>query len=210
MRIVCLSDTHTRHKRIEVPSGDILIHAGDFTGQGEIWETENFLDWFSKLPHKHKIFIAGNHDYLFEQMPEIARSFIPPSVIYLQDSQTVVEGLRIYGAPWQPRFLNWAFNVDRGLLWKKWAKIPEGIDILVTHGPPSEGLGGVLEDGEDVGDEELLERIKVVKPRLHVSGHIHCGNGKREKYGVTFVNAAICTEEYQPTQKPIVVDLSDK
>lgn len=207
MRIVCLSDTHTRHKRIEVPSGDILIHAGDFTGRGEVWELKNFFDWFSKLPHKHKIFIAGNHDISFEEIPEVARSFIPPSVIYLQDSQTVAEGLRIYGAPWQPRFLNWAFNVDRGLLWKKWAKIPEGIDILVTHGPPSEGLGGVLEDGEDVGDEELLERIKVVKPRLHVSGHIHCGNGKREKYGVTFVNAAICTEEYQPTQKPIVVDL---
>lgn len=207
MRIVAISDTHTRHKYIDVPPGDILIHAGDFCGHGDLWEARNFFDWFSKLPHKHKICIAGNHDVLFEKMPEIALSLVPPGVVYLQDNLTVAGGLKIYGSPWQPRFLNWAFNIDRGLLWKKWAKIPEGVDILVTHGPPSDKLGGVLEDGEDVGDEELLERIKVIKPRVHVSGHIHCGNGKREKFGITFVNAAICTEEYQPIQKPIVVDL---
>lgn len=208
MRIVAISDTHTRHKQIVVPPGDILIHAGDFSGRGDLWEANNFFEWFSKLPHKHKICIAGNHDRAFEMYSKDARALVPPGVIYLQDQETTVEGLRIYGAPWQPRFLNWAFNIDRGLLWKKWAKIPEGTDILVTHGPPSDNLGGMLEgDLEDVGDEELLERIKAVKPRLHVSGHIHCGNGKREKYGVTFVNAAICTEDYQPTQKPIVVDL---
>lgn len=207
MKIICTSDTHGYHGRIEIPEGDILIHAGDLTGRGELWQTRNFLDWFSKQPHKHKIFIAGNHDYLFENKPEIARSLIPPGVVYLQDSMVEADGLKIYGAPWQPEFLNWAFNIERGLLWKKWKKIPEGIDILVTHGPPSDDLGGILEYGEEVGDEELLERIKVVKPKLHVSGHIHCGYGKREKYGVVFVNAAACDEQYKPIQKPIVVDL---
>ena len=34
MKIVCISDTHNMHRRISVPSGDVLIHAGDATGQG--------------------------------------------------------------------------------------------------------------------------------------------------------------------------------
>ena len=211
MRIVCISDTHTRHNKIEIPKGDMIIHAGDFCGRGDLWEAKNFFEWFGKPPHKHKICIAGNHDRIVEELPEVALSFVPPGVIYLEDKQVIVEGFKIYGSPWQPEFLNWAFNIERGKLWKKWERIPEGTDILITHGPPSEGLGGILEDGvEDVGDEELLDRIKVIKPQLHVCGHVHCGNGKREKYGVTFVNAAICTEQYQPIQKPIVVDLEPR
>lgn len=31
MKIVCISDTHGRHWPLDIPDGDILIHAGDFT-----------------------------------------------------------------------------------------------------------------------------------------------------------------------------------
>ena len=34
MRIVCLSDTHNRHDRIEVPEGDLLLVATGFLGAG--------------------------------------------------------------------------------------------------------------------------------------------------------------------------------
>ena len=34
MRLVCISDTHTFHEDVNLPDGDILIHAGDFTNKG--------------------------------------------------------------------------------------------------------------------------------------------------------------------------------
>jgi len=214
MRVVCLSDTHTYHDQVKVPDGDILIHAGDFTYDGRPADVFAFLKWLSGQPHRHKIFIAGNHDVLFEKNPELMMSMVKdvveehPEVIYLQDQEATVEGLRIYGSPWQPFFQNWAFNIPRGQLWTKWKDIPDGLDILVTHGPPSGDLGGVLPKfKEEVGDPELLERIQQARPRLHVCGHIHCGHGRRERFGIIFVNAAICDEAYDPVESPIVVDL---
>ncbi len=65
MRIVCLSDTHNQHRNLDVPPGDILIHAGDSTFQGTLSEVSGFLRWINYLPHPHKILIAGNHDWLF-------------------------------------------------------------------------------------------------------------------------------------------------
>jgi Icc-related predicted phosphoesterase len=211
-RIVFISDTHLRHN-FEVPSGDILIHAGDLTGRGSISNNEVALalDWFSSLPHKHKIFIAGNHDWLFEKNPKEARELIPKNVIYLQDKEVTVEGLRIYGSPWTPEFMEWAFNLPRaeGDLQEKWAQIPLGIDILVTHGPPL----GILDKtrdtyqrpGQNVGCYDLRERIKIVKPRVHVFGHVHGQNGMATIEGTTFINAAICDEGYKESQGPISI-----
>ncbi len=38
MRIVCISDTHSMHREIVVPDGDMLIHAGDLTMKGSAGE----------------------------------------------------------------------------------------------------------------------------------------------------------------------------
>ncbi len=208
-RIVCLSDTHNCNGQIAVPDGDILIHAGDATITGTIDEIILFDYWFSGLPHKYKIFIAGNHDWLFETSPKYAQSLLT-DVIYLQDSSVEIEGLKIYGSPWQPRFFNWAFNLNRGReLAERWALIPDDVDILITHGPPN----GILDEVprkywiENTGCEELRKRVEEIRPRLHVFGHIHCGYGTEEKFGVKFINASNCDESYKPTNPPIVFDL---
>ena len=218
MRLVCISDTHTYHHQLDVPEGDVLIHAGDFSFNGRRREVWNFLGWFSTQPHPHKIFIAGNHERMFESDPEatavILKSF--EGLHYLQDRAVTIEGLKIYGSPWTPEFNNWAFNVKRGELHDKWAKIPTDVDVLVTHGPPSADLGGVIVhdpsvwgkvDPREVGDEELLEAIMRIKPRVHVCGHIHEGYGRRERDGVTFVNAANVNGEFKLVNPPIVVEL---
>src|SRR6478672_4215138 len=111
MKIVCLSDTHNCNEKIEVPGGDILIHAGDATINGTESEVEEFLAWFSRLPHRHKIFVAGNHDWLYEKNNRFARLLTANfNINYLQDFSTEIEGLKIYGSPWQPRYFDWAFN----------------------------------------------------------------------------------------------------
>jgi Icc-related predicted phosphoesterase len=214
-KIVCLSDTHNYSAEINVPDGDILIHAGDATVRGTVPEIEEFLAWFSALPHKSKIFVAGNHDWLYETNNRFARNLTADfKVKYLQDSFMEIDGLKIYGSPWQPRFFDWAFNLNRGAeMAEKWKWIPDDVNILITHGPPN----GILDEvpkkywTENAGCEELRKRVDEIsvfgKLKLHVFGHIHCGYGQREDFGVKFVNASICDESYEPTQLPIVVEL---
>lgn len=209
-RIVCLSDTHNCNRQIAVPAGDILIHSGDATVRGTVDEIIWFNEWFSKLPHRHKVFVAGNHDWLFESNNRLARTLLDSSIHYLEDSSVEIENLKIYGSPWQPRFFDWAFNLTRGAeLAEKWKLISADTDILITHGPPHGILDEVLTQYgvENAGCEELRKRVEQIRPRLHVFGHIHCGYGRTEKFGVNFINASTCNESYEPTNPAVVIDL---
>ena len=213
-RVVCISDTHNCNEEIVVPDGDLLIHAGDATTVGSVEQLRAFNRWFASLPHERKIFVAGNHDWMFERDNDLARRLLDSSIVYLQDSSTEIDGLKIYGSPWQPRFFDWAFNLNRGPeLAVKWAMIPDDIDILITHGPPNGILDLVPRKGwdENTGCEELRKRVeqiaKLGRLKLHAFGHIHCGYGVHEEFGVKFVNASTCDEQYSPTQPPIVADL---
>ncbi|MCS6873594.1 MAG: metallophosphatase domain-containing protein [Pyrinomonadaceae bacterium] len=211
MLIVCISDTH--NQRIDPPEGDILIHAGDATNEGTSEELKEFFDWFCSLPHKTKIFVAGNHDVLFEKDPETAKSFISDSTIYLQDTSVKINGIKIYGSPWQPVFFDWAFCLPRGKkLAEKWELIPDDVEILVTHCPPYGILDEVYKNGgtSHEGCEELRKRVEVLsrkRLKLHVFGHIHSGYGITKAFGVEFVNACICDEENIAKQKPIVIEI---
>lgn len=209
--VVCISDTHLRH-RFEIPAGDILIHAGDLTMSGSLQEVARALSWLASLPHRWKVFVAGNHDFLFEKEPQTARrlaeEYETAGLRYLQDEETVIDGIRIYGSPWQPWFMDWAFNLPRGAALKeKWDLIPDGLDILVTHGPPA-GILDRVPSGERVGCGDLLPAVKRIRPRYHVFGHIHCEHGVMKQEETTFVNACICDEAYNPTLPPVVFELS--
>jgi Icc-related predicted phosphoesterase len=210
MRIVLLSDTHGLHDRVVVPDGDILVHAGDLTPQGTLKEVMHVSGWLRSLPHKHKVVIAGNHDWLFERDPKLALEFLQgEGIVYLQDSEVTIEGLRFYGSPWQPWFCNWAFNVTRGALRPHWDKIPSGLDFLITHGPPM----GILDQAaphlgsEHVGCQELMEAIERAKPKYHVFGHLHGSSGIRRYENTTFINASVCNEAYQLANPPRVLEV---
>lgn len=209
-RIICLSDTHGRHN-FSVPDGDVLVHAGDLTMMGTEKQMLEVNAWLGTLPHPHKVIIAGNHDWGFQKEPLKFRQLIT-NAHYLQDSEVTVAGVRIFGQPWQPFFFDWAFNLPRGtLIRQKWDMIPQGIDVLLTHGP-AYGFGDWVQNGwnpngENVGCRDLLDAIIRARPKLHVSGHIHPGHGEYAGHGTIFVNAAICDDNYAPTQEPIVIDL---
>lgn len=208
MRIICISDTHSRHDHMEVPPGDILIHAGDATMSGRAEEIIKFNHWLGQLPHPYKILIAGNHDWLFETEPALAEGLIT-NAHYLRDSSVEIEGLKFYGSPWQPRFMHWAFNLSRGEeIKRKWDLIPDNTDVLITHGPPHGILDLVPRDSlgshENTECEELLLAVRKVKPKLHVFGHIHEGYGVARKSGITFVNACVCDAAYRPVNAAVV------
>ncbi len=140
MHIVCLSDTHDLHGQLQVPDGDLLIHAGDATMSGTPAQIEAFDRWLGRLPHRHKVVIAGNHDWAFQRTPTRARSLIRHAT-YLEHEEATVEGLRIWGSPWQPWFFDWVFNLQRGPeIAAKWARIPDGIHVLAR--PTRRGKAG--------------------------------------------------------------------
>jgi predicted phosphohydrolase len=189
MRIVCVSDTHGRHRDLTVPDGDLLVHAGDVTRRGELDTVADFDLWLGELPHPHKVVICGNHDFAFQEQPDAARGLIT-NAVYLEDSGATVGGLAVYGSPWQPWFFDWAFNLERGpALAAVWAKIPDRTDVLITHGPPA-GILDRTDRGELVGCRDLFDRVMEVRPRLHVFGHIHEAAGRLDIDGTTFVNAS--------------------
>lgn len=211
MRLLLLSDTHTLHRALDpLPDADIVLHAGDVSGYGTLPEIADFLAWFSALPHRHKIFIAGNHDFGFEREAAAAEALVPAGVTYLRDSAIEIAGLTIWGSPWQPWFLDWAFNLDRGPeLAEKWARIPEDVNVLVTHGPPQ----GILDltvgrPPEHAGCADLRARLsRLPRLRLHLFGHIHEGYGQATMGNCTFVNASICDLQYRPRNLPVVLEV---
>lgn len=207
-KIVVISDTHNQHDKVILPEGDIIVHAGDLTSRGYMTEVVSFMNWFEDLPYKHKIFIAGNHDFIFEEDPHwVLEEIRNRYFIYLEDETCLVEGINFYGSPWQPWFGNWAFNLDRGpRIAEKWSMIPLETDFLITHGPPA-GILDKIPEGEAAGCYNLLQRINVVQPQFHAFGHIHEGYGIHTTDKTTFINASICTRNYDPFNQPIVVEV---
>ena len=206
-RIVAISDTHGKHNHFRIPNGDVLIHAGDIMSFGrDSYEVRDFNGWLGDLPHKHKIVIAGNHDWLFETHRK-TRDLLT-NATYLDDSGIEILGLKLWGSPVQPEFMNWAFNRKRGDdIQKHWDLIPLNIDVLITHGPPAGFRDWTKLGNESLGCRNLRDTVAKIKPRLHIFGHIHGGYGE-DNNGVThFVNASLLNEAYQPTNAPIVIDL---
>ncbi|MEM9919561.1 MAG: metallophosphatase domain-containing protein [Bacteroidota bacterium] len=207
MRCVAISDTHGQHSSLQLPPGDLLIHAGDVAKAGGVNEIKDFLYWFAEQPHTHKVFIAGNHDFYFERAPESEiTTLIPDTIHYLNDSSTLIEGIKIHGSPVQPWFLDWAFNRQRGAdIDRHWQLIPEDTDILLTHGPPKNILDTTFRM-QSVGCEMLAAKIEAIRPKYNIFGHIHEAYGQLEQNGTTFINASVLNLRYQLVNAPVVFD----
>ena len=224
--IAAISDTHNLHHTLNIPECDILIHAGDATGKGTYKECIDFLLWMSSQTQcKHKIFVPGNHDFLFQGE---FREHVPGTVNVLIDQAITVQGLKIYGTPWQPFFYDWAFNgLEKRLgyeynykggpgpcspdhlhplLSSKFSLIPDDTNIIICHGPPRIGkLDLVSRTQEHVGSVELMKAIKRLPNFLAgFYGHIHSGYGKVVDGKATHYNVSICDKSYAP-RNPITL-----
>lgn len=207
MKITAISDTHEKHNYIDsIEETDVLIHAGDVTGNGSTRKLNLFLDWIETQEYEDCIIIAGNHDYCFEDDDTIARNMLEGRDIhYLFDDRITINGLKFYGTPWQPYFCNWAFNIrSEEKLAKKYSKIPDDTDILITHTPPYKILDKSIHGNEHTGSEALREKVFDVQPKVHIFGHIHEEYGKAQVNGIKFINASSLGENYQVVNDPMV------
>jgi Icc-related predicted phosphoesterase len=217
MRLVITSDCHGQLQKAELPSGDILILAGDVlpnrfsNPQQDAWFQLNELQaldrYCGSLKYSRVLLIAGNHDWLFE-IDKRAHLTLE-NITYLEDSGVEIGGVKFYGSPHQPWFHSWAFNLPRSgrELAHYWSLIPDDTDVLITHGPPWGILDRPFGAEEHVGCELLLERVEAVRPQVHAFGHIHGSYGQTRIGETCFINASLCSESYRPVNPPQVIEL---
>lgn len=212
-KLVFISDTHLTKPKL--PEGDILIHCGDLTYDGTFGQVQQAIEWLGEQDFEEILLTPGNHDWLFQWNIDAARELCKKhNVTVLIDELLDVDGIKFYGSPWQPEFYDWAFNCGRTLeeaaiknipyIKDKWDLIPEGVDVLFTHGP-AKGILDFVPRGEHVGCVELLHAIHRVKPLIHACGHIHYSYGEKFVDGVHFINASTCDERYKAVNAPIIV-----
>jgi predicted phosphohydrolase len=202
MLIDCISDLHGYSP--ELKGGDLLIIAGDLTARDTISEYDRFVLWLRELPYRCKVVIAGNHDGLIEKGKVMLNDHLR-NIHYLCDSGMEFEGLRIWGSPYTPVFESWYFMRNRGRdIRAHWDLIPNGIDILATHGPPMDILDET-EDGIHAGCKDLRITVQErVKPHIHCFGHIHeKGGSVYELDGITYANCSYVDERYRPVNSSI-------
>jgi len=191
------------------PEADVAVCAGDFTYLGDLTEVVRFNTFFRSLPYKHKILIAGNHCRSFYNNNAFTRQFVQ-DITYLQDSGVEIDGVKFWGTPWSPTFMDWFFMDSEEGLTERYKKIPDDTDIIISHSPPYDILDET-KDHKKIGSKALLSRIKEIKPKFVIFGHNHEGYGKITKTIdgklVTFLNCSSMDEEYNIVNQPVLIEI---
>jgi Icc-related predicted phosphoesterase len=199
MKILHISDTHSHHRELpDLPGADVIIHSGDMCFAGTADEFSDFADWFCGLDYKYKLFIAGNHDcILHEADAGKLQSLLPENVAYLCNSGVEIDGVKFWGIPFMLEM--------RSDYRTELAKIPSGIDVLITHNPPY----GILDFSDNInyGCVDLLQTVLKIKPYYHLFGHVHDAFGIEKSIHTTYVNAALMNEDYEVVNKAVLLEI---
>jgi hypothetical protein len=198
LRLVLISDTHGAHRKVDVPHGDLLIHAGDFTRFGKLEDADDFNAWLGEQPRTRKIVVFGNHECNSAWRDEA-------ETILSNATLLVGAGVVVPGAEGKPPLRVWGTD----FFWPmaegenpSFATIPSNTDVLIAHAPPK----GHLDGGG--GCQSLAAHVGRVKPSLYVCGHIHGSHGVEQATGICYANAANARRGHgHMGWAPIIVDL---
>ena len=210
VRVTVISDTHLMHEGLRLPEGDLLIHCGDMFDLRDRDPSQlGRLDaWFGEQPFDRIVCTGGNHDRILEQA-RTRRAQPFRNAHYLEDETLHYRGLTLYGAPWLPGLPGHAFHKDRAGLAEAWARIPAGIDILVTHSPP-QGILDRSSRGMSFGCPELARELRRIAPRVHCFGHVHASAGQARLGPTLFVNGCSVGSGGARMRRPIRFTLSPR
>lgn len=207
MRLECISDLHGFYPDLQ--GADILIVCGDLTECDKPEQHLEFMEWLVSLSdqYQHIIYIAGNHDSYYVDV----EPFELYNIHYLCDSCVVIDDFKFWGIPWTPVYHNWHFMKDNAGMEDVCAKIPEDVDVLITHGP-SYGILDTNFEKRSCGSPALRNHVERVEPLVHVFGHIHEKHHKYlilkcNKYDVRCVNCSVRDEKYTPINKTMIVEI---
>lgn len=229
MKIFAVSDTHGNLEGLDPSGSDAVAMAGDIAplrGWDERalldqvrWMNTVFRDWCGRYPKTAFRMIPGNHD-LFAAYDDLRSAVrLPENAKLLIDELDEVNGLRIYGTPWVPCINGrWAFEENvPGLLGRKFAAIPDAVDILLTHTPPRirhrKVDVSIDRNSPHFGSCDLTDALLRARPRYALCGHIHTGDHTPLPLvgpdgGETIVrNVSRLDEEYKVRYEPFIFEV---
>jgi Icc-related predicted phosphoesterase len=107
--------------------------------------------------------------------------------------------------------MKWFFMKEEPELAEVFSKMPDNLDVLITHGPPY----GILDPGyqaDHVGSTALKSAVIDKYPTHHVFGHLHAAGGKHHNEGILlkptqFHNVAACDDNYALKRTPYVFEI---
>lgn len=235
--IACISDTHGHFPELDLDGIDIILHAGDYTGMFDrndivsqlVFFENQFCPWVRRILDTGTQFyyISGNHEVFVEKLNidkdynDVTKHCLDMRLLTLHSLDNT--SVTCFGFPYTPTFGGWGFNRDDteddlGLVCEH---IPDKVDILLTHGPPYGILdivpGRTIYDHRKddfveipplhVGSKQILKRVKEIKPRYVISGHLHYNYGIEEVDGTTFVACPLVNDQYLLCRQPIIFDI---
>ena len=230
MRIVATSDTHyppfvrrldmmlntVWDPTIPIPDGDVFVHAGDLMRMGYPDEWGPAVEWLARLPHKHKFYVPGNHDFHLQVYPGPALQQLRQAGVTVVGlpgndqyaSVRLPNGMRMLGLPYVTNLPRWAYNTTeetlRAHLLKVWA--PGEQDIIVSH-MPVKGFLDVADNGLHAGCKAYRAYLDMMKPKVWISGHIHEGYGTVAYNHTRLYNVAMCNRDYKHANAPMIVEV---
>ena len=198
-KFVAISDTHGCHRQLNLPAGDVLLHAGDVCNKGDREQANDFFTWLQEQPFEHKVIIWGNHDFDLQSNECLFPKSTPPGVLCLNETETTIEGIRIFGVP-----------TDAVKSGENWSLVPNDIDILLTHRPARNTLDRSRLRGHQ-GSRGLQREFARIRPRIHVFGHIHRSYGTiANEHGMS-LNASLWRSKDQClVNEPVVFELEKR
>ena len=188
LRLVVLSDTHQHHRYLDpLPAGDVLIHCGDWSNWATTaQDTADFNAWLKTQSHPVKICVAGNHEMSLNGKDQETNEKIVNNAVYLQGQGCSFNGVSFWGGPWNKERDMFkcakAFSIPPKESHRLWSRIPNDVDILITHSPPHGVLDRKDKQGKvsHMGCPALFDQVVRACPTLHLFGHCHhdCGVAK--------------------------------
>jgi Icc-related predicted phosphoesterase len=208
MNIACISDTHMQHRGLDVAPCDVIIHAGDFLRTGKEIEVRDFFEWFTCLPSKYKILVAGNHDKSLQKKITKYNISLNECAFVLDNNGIILKNIHFWGIPFRSSsFLNSLQGIEDANEISDYSKIPYSTQILITHVPPIGILDQILPSENRSGSRILLDRVREVKPMYHIFGHIHESYGVNKNENTIFINASLTDHEEKLIRKPIYFEI---
>lgn len=197
IRIAATSDLHGQLDGIldfcNEHRPDVLAIAGDIEPLGcqdtAMWFEDKFFSLVRDLGCE-VVATPGNHDFHLSRASR-ERGGFPDNFHLLVDEEFEYRGFRFYGTPWVPYISGrWCFErISEDVLANDFAKIPSGLDVLISHSPPYVP-GGFVDVSLDrdrarhFGSTSLSYAIEEKRPRLVLCGHIHSGAHTRTEFSM--------------------------
>lgn len=211
------SDTHAREDLFFPDDVEVFIHCGDILDRGDMKEVIRVANYFkSHLNGQTLHFTPGNHDKIFEssQAEDAIKVFRDAGIIVHIDErvqlQTSMGLVSFYFFPWVPEITpSHSFNLDDDTRKLYIDRIPNDVEVLVTHGPAKGCLDGI--EGKTSFGDELLRAKLAVSERLliHCFGHVHEARGvvriRTDRLPYLSVNAS---SGYNGPEDPIILNIS--